>query len=390
MLVLAAIVAGVAAYFVASTPKTSAGVRFPLSASQQALLAQVPASADAFAYVPSAAVLDAKLRANPVTRAQVEQWTAKQNLPLPWMLGGADLVAWRSNKQTRFAVRLDPLRALFARAYVSFSGESKLLINTGPDESPLGADELQRILALANALPPSDALVVQRAGGRGAFPPMARPSVTAVAIGKDDVVVTSRAARDPDDVAIAVKTTFARSALLTFASSKAPRAIGDLNRLFGAKVSELIADGGEIVLYDIKTGTLLPRPKGVIVVPSTPEREATVDHLVGSAGGLLTTAVANGELLVGVDDESAGLYIKDAKEPLAWPANRWAARIDAARIIPILQKLAGNPGFRLAAPKLYRSAKDLDRWIGALEGASRIEAADSVDGEVEELKVRVR
>ena len=89
--------------------------------------------------------------------------------------------------------------------------------------------------------------------------------------------------------------------------------------------------------------------------------------------------------------EAAGASIIDVGGESTRPgAHAVAPEIEMARIIPILQKLAGNPGFRLAAPKLYRSAKDLDRWIGALEGASQIEAADSVDGEVEELRVRVR
>src|SRR4051794_38598802 len=91
LLLLAAIVAGVACYLVFTTPKQSAGVRFPLSAAQRALVAEVPSSAESFALIPTAAAIESKLRANAVTRDAVVSFEEKQALPSPWMLGGADL-----------------------------------------------------------------------------------------------------------------------------------------------------------------------------------------------------------------------------------------------------------------------------------------------------------
>ncbi|HKO58290.1 MAG TPA: hypothetical protein VJ276_20670, partial [Thermoanaerobaculia bacterium] len=191
--VVAALIGALAVYLAATTPKSSAGVRFPLSAAQRELLATVPQSADAFALIPTAAALEAKLRANPVTRDTVEKWTENRQLPSPWMIGGADLLAWRSGKQTRYLLRLDPVRAVIVRAYLMLSGEESLLL--GPTgETPIDGAELARILALTDSLPAGDVLVVQRQGSRGAFPPIGRPAVTSAAITAMTIDVTSRAA----------------------------------------------------------------------------------------------------------------------------------------------------------------------------------------------------
>src|SRR4051812_24698117 len=124
LILLAAVIAAVAAYFVSTTPASGAGVRFPLSAAHRALIASVPAEAESFTIIPTAAALDVRLRANPITRAPLEDWESHQILPAPWMIGGADLVAWREGKQTRYLVRLDPVRALVVRMVLVFRGDS--------------------------------------------------------------------------------------------------------------------------------------------------------------------------------------------------------------------------------------------------------------------------
>src|SRR5947209_4685614 len=169
VIVLVAIAAGVAAYLFLTTPRQGAGVRFPLSDADRALLARVPASAEAFALIPTAAAFEAKLRANPITREAIESWEAKQPMPKRWMLGGASLLVWRdAGGGVRYLVQVDPLRALFVR--------------TEPPGAPLEPAELQTIESLAAKLPAGDALVVQRAASRGAFPPIARPAVTSLSV----------------------------------------------------------------------------------------------------------------------------------------------------------------------------------------------------------------
>ena len=394
LVVIAAIAGAFALYLISTTPAVSAGVRFPLSAANRALIAGVPAGADAFALIPTAAALEAKLRANPITRVPIEEWSSRQTLPRPWMIGGADLVAWRQGKETRYLVRLDPVRALLVRTYLMFNGDAgdTLLINT-PAGDAIPQDELARVVALAERLPPGDALVVQRAS-RNAFPPIGRPAVTSVQVHPADVVITSRAALSESATATPLKAGFPRGAMVTFAFSSPPRSLNDLNRLFGAKVASLLDGGGELAIYDIETRKLIPRPRGVIAVPADAAHRAALDALLKNlapaegVGVHARTGERDGRLLLSFDD-SLDLYIKDAVDEAGWPAARWAARIDPRRLVPILQQLHDSLGLRVAAPHVYQSAKDLDQWIGALENAQRVDAADTAEGDVEQLEIRM-
>ena len=114
-----------------------------------------------------------------------------------------------------------------------------------------------------------------------------------------------------------------------------------------------------------------------------------MDSVIQVANILGETRDTGSEILVSFDRQSLGLYTKDAFVPATWPANQWSLRIDAARIVPVLERLGDNAGLRIAAGRLHRAARDLRRWIGALQNAEAIEAADSVSGGVEELRVRI-
>jgi hypothetical protein len=385
LLILGLIAGGIVFFLMSTTPKESTGVRFPLSASQRALVAQVPTSAESFALIPTAAALEGKLRANPISRDAIAAYAEKQSLPRPWMLGRADLLVWReAGGGTRYLLRLDPFRAAIVRVYRMIGGDigDTLLINAPPGQQ--GIPEIDAILVLSDGLPPGDALAVQRSESRGAFPPIARPAVTSVTVSADAIELTSRAAatttangRRPTANA------FPRSAILSAVFVDPPRLVEDLNRLFGTKVSSVLEDGGDIHIYDVKTGTLLPRPQGVIGVPANQARREAMASLP-----LARTAERDGRLLLSFDD-SLDAYLKDAAEPARWPTGRWALRADAQRLAPILRKLGESLGLRVAAPRLHRAARDLDRWLSGLEQASVVEAADSVEGSAEVLRVRI-
>ena len=390
LLVLAALAAAAAIYLRATTPDRSRGIAFPITAADHAMLARVPASAEAFALVPTAAALDAKLRANPITRDVVESWTAKQRLPEPWMIGGADLLAWRVNGTTRYYVRLDPVRAFVVRVYSLLFGETVLI--DAPAEEPIAADELQRIEALAAKLPAGDALVVQRQSGRGAYPPIARPAVSSVAVAPEAIRIVSRAASaEPPSSPLAVS--FPKSAMLAATFREMPRLVQDLNRLFGgARISELLGNGGSIALYDVEVGKLLPRPVGVFVVPA--ERRAEFTNFVDLAkqgealGYQVRTAERDNQLLLSFDP-SLDIYLKDTFLPQQLPSARWAVRADPSRLAPILSQLGENLGLRIASPRLFRSAGDADRWMSALGRATSLEASDSTDGAAEQISVEI-
>ena len=395
VVVLILIVAGVGVFLVTTTPRQSAGVRTPLGARERALIAQVPASAEALAIIPTAAAFDAKLRANPVTRATIESWRAHQPLPRSWMIGDADLVTWKSGKQARYLLRLDPFRAVLVRIYMMAGGNigGTLLINV-PAEQPIDSATVARIADQASQLPAGDALVVQRESARGAYPPLARPAVTSVQVSESEVRLTSLASAGPASAGLdRLKPVphFPRSAIFSASFTTPPRVVGDLNRLFGAKVSTLLEDGGAICIYDVDLRKLLPRPLGVIVLPADPTRRAIVESFrqAEAVGINVRTAEIGNELIVAFDASSIGNYQKDVFEAPTVTGDQWTARIDPARLVPILDGLGENLGLRIAAPRLYRSARDLHQWISGLEQAKVIEASDSVDSQVETLRVRI-
>lgn len=386
LIVILAVIAGAIALFLyVTTPHETAAVTFPLSGEARAMIASAPASADAFAYIPRAAALQSKLNANPITRGVIASWSSTRALPRPWMIGGADLLMWQTGKETRYLLRLDPVRAALVRAYLMATGGSgpAILINAS-SEPPIAPDELARIESLAATLPAADAIVVQRSGARGAFPPIPRPAVSSVAVTPADIVVTSHAFAAAGRGG-PLNARLAKGALISASFASMPRLFEDLNRLFGRRVSDLVGDGGSIAIYDIDTGKLLPRPLGVIALPATGDRRPATE-LLDKLGA--RTAERDGELLVAFDD-SIDTYQKDTIDASTVPNGRWAVRLDPPRLAPILGQLEHNIGLRIASPRLFRGARDLERWIGSLERAKTIDAVDLSDGTTEELKVRI-
>jgi hypothetical protein len=394
LIVLVALIGAAVLYLVVTTPTTAHTVRFPITASHRKLLERVPASAEAFALVPSAALLQGKLLANPVTRDPVMQWTNEHELPRPWMLGGADVAIWKSGRTTSYAVRLDRFRAIFVRAWLLISSNADARWDGGTlimhDPTPgAPSSDLDNVLRLAAGLPESDVFVVQREGGRGAFPPIGRPAVTAIRVTPAEILLVSRASTTDITEQREIRPRFPRGAMLAAAFATPPRVLGDLNRLLGARIDSLVDEGGSVALYDVDGGTFLPRPKGVLVMPADDRARQqlkdaeTVISLVGEM-----REVGN-QILVSFDRGSMDLYIKDVMEPGSWPATRWALRLDPKRLVPVLRKVGDSPGLRLASPRLHRAARDLRRWMDALQEADSVEAAASVVGGVEELRVRV-
>ncbi len=290
-----------------------------------------------------------------------------------------------------------------ARTVLMMSGDTsaRVMINA-PQEAPIASADLAPLLELMNGLPAGDALVVQREGSKGSFPPIHRPAATSIRITPENIDLTSRAL-SVGQTFLSGQTgmsgpQFPRNAILTAWFAEAPRTIEDMNRLVGARASVLLRDGGSVALYDVDTDKLLPRPREVIILPATPERRAALDDFakgsllneVREAAGIhIETAEARGQLLVAFDRKSLDAYINDAFDPAALPANDWSVRIDPKKAVPMLEQIGDSPGLRLVAPKLFRSARDLGSWIANLEKARSIEAAASISGNAEELRVRI-
>jgi hypothetical protein len=127
----------------------------------------------------------------------------------------------------------------------------------------------------------------------------------------------------------------------------------------------------------------------LISVPATDTRRAAMADVMRMAQLVGQTEDTGKELIVGFDRESVPLYLKDAKVPATWPATLWAARIDPVKLVPVLEKMGDSAGLRIASGRLHRAARDLRRWISALEQAESIEGAASRAGGFEELRVRI-
>jgi hypothetical protein len=394
LVILAVAVAAVGVFLAVTTPKTAGPLRFPLAVAQQELLAYVPAEAEAYALIPSPVVLMRKLLENPVTRDAVTRWTEEQPLPPAAMLGRADAVVWRIGKTSSYAVRFDPIRALIVRVWTMFSPVDAiwdgriLIINAGES---LGATTPPEVAA-AQTLPEGDAFIVQRKASRGAFPPIGRPALTSVAITASDIDITSRAPVRPGAPATQkplLAATLPRSAMISVAFTDPPRVLGDLDRLLAVDLDNLIGQGGTIAVYGVDTGTLLPRPYAAVVVPANEQSRASVakyGRAIDSVGRVEEHA---GQLVVSFDQTSGAAYVQDPGAPMPWPANGWAIRTDPAKLIPVLRAVGDNPALRFATPRLHRGARDLRRWMSALENAKTIEAASGTHAGFEELRVRV-
>lgn len=390
LLAIVVIVAAAVIYLVATTPKSAAPLRFPLSGAQRQFVSHVPATADAFAYVPAAAVVHAKLQANPVTREPLAEWTAQEPLPKPWMLGDADLLVWRSGKSTSYAIEFDAVRATLIRIWTTVAGpadtswEGRIMI-IGERTTPSGAIDL----SLADALPEGDALIVQRDASRGAFPPIARPAYSSLKISAEELLIVSRAEADDSGTPEPIRAAFPKGALFSISFGEPPRLLGDFSRILGTDIRELVGSGGSIALYDVDAGLLLPRPRGVIAVRASDAGRAAVAQHRRTIEIVGETGEADGKLLVSFDRKSLSLYLKDEMVPATFPATRWVARVDPARLVPVLRRVGDNAGLRIAAPRIHRAARDLRRWIGPLENAESIEAAEWVSDGVAELRVRI-
>ncbi|HYR30196.1 MAG TPA: hypothetical protein VEU30_17145, partial [Thermoanaerobaculia bacterium] len=292
-------------------------------------------------------------------------------------------------------IHLDTVRAFLVRIWMMWSndidarwdGTAFVINNAGG--ARITAEALEEIAQLAAGLPAGDLFAVQLSRDRGAFPPIARPAVSSVTIAANEITSVSRAKSEDVLVSPPVTARFPKGAMLAVTFAKPPRLLGDLQRLLGTNVASIVTGGGSIALYDIDAGTLLPRPKGVIAVPSTPERRAAMGDVIRAAQLAGEFRETDTELLVSFDRSSAGLYIKDAFVPATWPSTGWAVRLDPPKLVPVLEKLGDSTGLRLVSGRLHRAARDLRRWMSALENAESIEAGTSTAAGVDELRVRI-
>jgi hypothetical protein len=386
-------IAGVAIFLYVSTPREPLALTLPLADDHRRLLARVPAGADAFALIPRAAALEARLRENPATAQALEEWTRDRQLPSPWMLGRADLVVWHSDEGTTFAFHLDPFRALLLRTSTWFGGPalnvdgSTVLIGPAAGQDALADHVPDLHLGLGHGLS-GHAVVVQRRGG-AMFPPIARPAVSTVTVTRREVNIVSRSGRSSPGPQPPVTPNLPLGGLISAWFSEPTRVVTALDRIVPGDVVSILSSGGSVVLYDVEGRRLLPRPRGVFITPDNPQTRAAAARLETVAEIVGGVERRDGQILIALDRQSLPAYATEDFEASPFPSNLWAVRIDPGRMLPVVEDLADHRGLRFAAPELSRSAGRLRDWISRLSGAKRIDAAALATAGGEELRVRV-
>jgi hypothetical protein len=374
-----------------TTPRNAQPLGMPLGADHQALLARAPAEAEIVALIPTVAPMHAKLLGNPVTREPVEKWAERYPLPPFWMIGNAGLVIWQNEDGNGYALKLDPLRAAIANLWLMFSGndsatwDSSTLIVNAHSSAPFDSQPFD---GLMRGLPPVDALVIHSQRDEREFPMIGRPAVTGVAIGENRIQLTSRARAKEASRSLPIHRALPAGALFAAVFAEPPRVVGDIGRIVGADMRELLAGGGGLVLYDLDTGSILPRPRGLAVLPLN----STTASMAEEGGGLFEVfgeIRTHGEqVLVAVDRTSVSTYLGERFVQPEWPEAAWAVRLDPKRLMPVLARL-DKPALRFLVPRLHERSRNLRRWIEALGRADEIAAAERTVSGIDELRVTV-
>ncbi len=425
--ITAAAIALVGIYLVATVPTTVTPVAAPFGGAATALLAQVPAGATDIAYARRASALYRKALADSIAGPPLRQWSDRAGLThLPLLLGSADAVLWRfADGGFGFAARPDSMRRMLLHLYLSVSGRDDLSMENGAlvmNAGETGASAtpvVSELESLAAGLPPADLLVLQREGSRGAFPPIGRPAMTAIRLTGGSILLDSRsrAGSGEPDVQAALPFAPPAGAMLSIAMARPPRLAGELNRLFAPRVTPLLDQGGMLVVYDVDARSLVPRPVGLVVLRADDTHRAALSAFVGSLASMAGSAAAISKRRVGTVEvetrDAYGMRVETAETRselllsfdrssidryLAAPARRavdltsavWAAEVIPSIAAPVVGRLSLSPGFRILAPKLYRAASDLQRWMMALQGASGVEVRKDLTGGQQRLRVTIK
>lgn len=422
-----ATIAAMVVYLYATVPTVVTPVAAPFGSAAAELLAQVPPSATDIAYARRASAIYQKALADPIAGPPFREWSDRAGLThLPMLLGSADAVLWRAaDGGFGFAARPDPLRRSLLHLYLFVSGRDDLSMENGAlvmnagEAGASAAPDASELESLATGLPPADLIVLQRKESRGAFPPIGRPAVTSIRLTGGTILLDSRSRPDGGEAAVQAELPFAPppGAMLSMAMAKPPRLAGELNRLFATRVTPLLDEGGMLVVYDVDARSLLPRPMGVVVVRADDGHRAALSAFVASLASMagsapnvskrmvgmveietreaygmrIETAETRSELLLSFDRNSIDRYLAaPARGAADTTAAVWTARVIPSLAVPIIGRLSHSPGFRILAPKLYRAASDLEKWMMALEGASSVEVRKDLAGGQERLRVTIK
>ena len=403
-----------AVYLFGTIPSSVSPVALESSPQLLAMLRLVPSDASEIFVIPQAGGVYRQLRDHPLASSLVERWATGSGMTrLPLILGSANVVAWRRNGVLSYLVAPDPFRGVLLRLY--------LAANRNIDATPLAgfmllgdptgagsSGQALQPLPIASGLT-GQVFVFETSSSSWKYPPIGRPALSAAVIEGDKVTVTSRAAASGQGAPPAAPFLFyPEEAMLSAANASVGDWLRGLDRLLPVKLSPLLQKGALVSLYKVDKGTLLPRLRGLAIVPEGPDTDALIALLdsvsprfsLGAVSGQRRTyrgveivrreglgfvieyARTAGRVLVAFDKSSIEDFVNDKLTPVVVPPGQtvWFLRIRPAPLVPVLDQLHDRQELTLLAPEIYQTIGDLQGWLEYADQAHSILMIRQIEG----------
>ena len=359
-----------------------------------------PPNADVI-LIPTAGPTLRRLQRHVVTRGAIEQIEVLRDRPyLPWLVGNGDVVLWRTESESGAIANLDGPRRFLAGVFGAEVQDGLLV--TGPQ--PGGGFRTPSIRPALSG---------------HAFALRGR-SVSAITLA-DTIAVRTISQRDPEVEVNLLRgnpVRFPDSAMVAAAFGATPALIHKVEETLPVEISSLLQNGGVVTLYTLQDERLLPRPRGVIILPvgrggfepirkrleslspplpfgiASESRREVLGQTVTrreSIGFTLEYTVRGDEVLVAFDKSSIEKYLDDTLKQFSAEGGNaeWIVRLDPRQLVPALERVADHTGLRVLVPELGRAAERALESLRWIESATEIVAIKTVRGETEELEIAV-
>lgn len=378
------------------------------------LAGEAPSDARQIVIVPTFGPLVRRLSNHTITSGGMDHVARRRELELAAMLIGASpVVAWEKDDAVTLVADVRGVR----RALLSFAAiVSPLPVGTRGEYVTFGqAGDAAGGTSDLTIPDLSGELFVLHRGGRDRYPPLERPAVSAVTVSDDRRVRISSVARRADDappVAAGVPFEVAEGSMITIVFWKKHSTLKELDRFLPVNLQRMAAGGAALTIYDVETGGLLPRPRGLFAVPQTAESleaaatlfntavfpelgdtgvssrqvgEVKIDR-VKKLGATIEVARLDGRILFGFDDTSLERYLRATRTTAKFtPDASWTVHADVAQLKPVVEKLEDHRGLRFAAPKVARSVKQTSSLLSTLPPGTLIGGSKSASGGFERV-----
>lgn len=397
-------------------------VTFAEATELQRMIGFAPEDEDELFVIPAVGPLYGALRSSDVTSAGVRDMPRAREVEIfSRLLGRAPAVAWTRSGDLFMVAKPPALRAAFIGLAARIAGVSVPVVRRG-DYLLIGSvPGSEAPLTIASSLADAKGhFFVFHRGGKSRYPPLERPAISAVTIARKEITISSAAALPAASsqaltpaagVVFSMPDDAIGAALLTARAD----VVRDLDRFLPFDFSRLASQGAMLVIYDLETGKLLPRPRGFLAMPSTPGAVDAVSSLFNVAavprseagvtnrsvgpvqidrierfGAVLETARFGGEVLLGFDGASIERYLNGSKSDLtAEPGVMWRFEADAAKLRPVVADLADDRTLKYAAGRISRSAKQLNSVLRLFAGAAWVSAQKRHEGNREIVQLTI-